>query len=187
MNAGALDVFHHGANHHVGTVGERINVGFERVFKKPVDKHRPVFTDQHRSFEIACQRRGIVHNLHRPAAEYIRRSHKNGIPDPFRDRERFVNTGRRPIGRLCDPELTGERLESPPILGDVDRVRARAENANTGSLKTTRQFQWCLSAELNDHANRSLPRNDLEHVLQRERFEIQLVRNVEIGRHRLRI
>src|SRR3989449_9781733 len=39
-----------------------------------------------------------------------------------------------------------------------------------------------LAAELHHHSERSLPPHDLEHVLQGERLEVQLVRDVEVGR-----
>jgi hypothetical protein len=48
-----------------------------------------------------------------------------------------------------------------------------------------RQLERGLPAELHDHAPRLLPIADRQHVLERERLEVQPVRGVVVGRHRL--
>ncbi len=65
--------------------------------------------------------------------------------------------------------------------GDVPRIFTPA--ASSGA----RELERRLTAELHDHADRLLALHDLEHVFERERLEIQLVGDIEIGRDRLGI
>ena len=65
--------------------------------------------------------------------------------------------------------------------GDVPRMR------HARRLERARQLERRLPAELHDHAFRLLALHDLEHVLERQRLEVQLVRRVEVGRDGLRI
>jgi hypothetical protein len=55
------------------------------------------------------------------------------------------------------------------------------ENPHAGRFQSARQLQWRLPAELHDHAERLLALDDLQHVLERQWFEVQLVRRVEVG------
>ena len=49
------------------------------------------------------------------------------------------------------------------------------------------QIDRRLSPELHDHAQRSFQFDDMHHVLGRQRFEVQLVADREIRRHRFRV
>ncbi len=89
--------------------------------------------------------------------------------------------------RLGDSELPGQRLEAPTIFGQVDRVGRGAEDRDPGLLEAARQLERRLPAELHHHADRLLDVHDLEHVLERERLEVQRVGDVEVGGDRLRI
>ena len=63
--------------------------------------------------------------------------------------------------------------------GDVPRI------VHARRFEPARQLERRLSAELHDHAHRLLALDDLEHVLERQRLEVQLVGDVEVGRDRL--
>ena len=54
-------------------------------------------------------------------------------------------------------------------------------------MQRHRQAQRRLPAELDDHALGLLGVDDLQHVLARERLEVQPVGGVVVGRHRLRV
>ena len=94
----------------------------------------------------------------------------------------FVDARRRAVRRLRESELARDLLEAPSILGDVDRVGRRAENLHARRLELPRQLERRLPAELHDHAFGLFALNDLQHVLERQRLEVQLVRGVEVGR-----
>src|SRR2546426_2019639 len=84
--------------------------------------------------------------------------------------------------RSRDAEPPRQRLEPLPILGDVDRVGGGAEDPYPRRLEGLRELQRRLAAELHHDSERPLPPHDLEPVLQGEWLEVQLVRDVEVGR-----
>ena len=81
--------------------------------------------------------------------------------------------------------------ERTPVLGQVDRLRRRADDRQAQVLQVLREPERGLAAQLHDDAD-DRPRGrlgvvDLEHVLERERLEVQPVGGVVVGRHRLRV
>src|SRR5207237_1356968 len=63
----------------------------------------------------------------------------------------------------------------------------------SGATRAARRFQrlgetqWGLAAQLHDHALGTLQAHNLQYVLERQRLEVQLVRDVEVRRHRFRV
>ena len=80
-----------------------------------------------------------------------------------------------------------ERAESLAVFRDVDRVDRRSPHRYTGVGESFRELERRLSAELHDHPFRLLEVDDLQHVLERQRLEVEAIRRVVVGRHRLRI
>ncbi len=82
-------------------------------------------------------------------------------------------------------------LETVAVLGEIDHVGRGAEDRNVGAFQRLGELERGLAAELDDdavqRAVRALGVDDLEHVLGRERLEIEPVRGVVIGRDRFRI
>ena len=62
-----------------------------------------------------------------------------------------------------------------------------ADDRHAVGLEVARQLQRRLPAELDDHAVGLLVVDDLEHVFERQRLEIEAVGGVVVGGHRLRI
>ena len=80
-----------------------------------------------------------------------------------------------------------KRGKALPVLGQVDRSRRRAEDRHTQALEPIGQVERRLPAELHDHAFGPFPLDHVQHVLQRQRLEIQPVGGVVVGGDRLRI
>ena len=82
-------------------------------------------------------------------------------------------------------------LETLAILGEVDRVGRGAENRDIGRFQRLGEVERRLPAKLHDNAqDRAAPlfdAHDLHHVLGGQRFEIEPVRGVVIGRDGFRI
>src|SRR5205823_5682347 len=61
----------------------------------------------------------------------------------------------------------------------------------TGSLQWQGEIQWGLSAELDDHTDRcsslGLVLIDSQHVFKSQRFKVEPVAGVVVGRYRLRV
>ena len=79
--------------------------------------------------------------------------------------------------------------ELAAVLGGVDRGRRRAEDRQAGVGEALRERQRRLAAERDDEAldrtGGELGVVDLEHVLERQRLEVQPVRGVVVRRDRL--
>ena len=83
------------------------------------------------------------------------------------------------------PELREHRAEAPAILREVDRVDGSAQQPHAGLLQAGGDPQRRLAAELDDHPLRLLDLDHLEHVLHRQRLEVEAVGGVVVGRDRL--
>ncbi len=55
MDPGVLDVLHHAANDAPGSVGQRVDVAFERVLQEAVDQHGMLGRDARRLLEVVAQ------------------------------------------------------------------------------------------------------------------------------------
>ncbi len=92
---------------------------------------------------------------------------------------------RGPVRRLAQAELGEQLLEALAVLGDVDRIGRGADDRHAGALEIERELQRRLPAVLDDHADRLFLGDDLEHVLERHRLEVEAIRGVVVGRHGL--
>ena len=81
-----------------------------------------------------------------------------------------------------DAELIHDRAEAVAILGEVDRLGARAQDAHAGGLELAGQVEGRLAAELGDDTQGLLLLVDGQHVLGRERLKVELVARVVVGR-----
>ena len=78
-------------------------------------------------------------------------------------------------------------LEERPVFGLVNRLRRSADDRHAGLLQRAREFQRRLTAVLHDHAVWFFDTRDFEHILERQRLEVQAVGGVVIGRYRFRV
>ena len=96
-----------------------------------------------------------------------------------------------PFAGCLSPSCCDQRREPLAVLGQVDAVGRGAEDRHARRLQLRGELQRRLPAELDDDAEQLalllLAPDDLEHVLGRQRLEIEPVRGVRVGRHRLRV
>ena len=135
-----------------------------------------------------------VDDLHAASAEDVRRPHEHRVADALGDRARLVVRRREAVARGRQPGGGEHLAERPAVLGQVDRLGARADDRDAGVLQLLREAQRRLAAELHEHADElaaALPRrlllgrDDLEDVLDGERLEVEAVAGVVVGRDRL--
>ena len=186
MDAGVLDVLHDAADHDARAVGDRVDVASNASSRNRSIEHRPLLRHAHGASAKYSRSDASSYTIciARPPSTYDGRT-STGYPMRCGDVERLVDARGRAVRRLREPELARDLLEPPPVLGDVDRVGRRAENLHARGLERPRELERRLPAELHDHALRLLALHDLEHVLERQRLEVQLVRGVEVGGDRL--
>ena len=132
----------------------------------------------HRRLELVL----VVADAHRAAAEHVGRAHEHRIADLLDGVERLGEVGHDRPRRAADAELLGEEAEALAILGEVDRLVRRAEDAVAALLDGAREPKRRLTAELGDDADRLLAIADREHLLGRERLEVEAVGGVVVGR-----
>ena len=130
-------------------------------------------------------------DLHGAAAKHI------GRPDQQREgqrvgcREGFFRARGDRVLRLPQAEFVDEALEAPAVLGKVDRIGRGAENRNFGGFKRPCQLERRLTAELHDDALQRaaglLDAAQFDHVLGRQRLEVEPIGCVVVGRYRFRI
>ena len=125
--------------------------------------------------EVIPQRRLVVYDLHGPSSEHIRGANQNGIAHAFCHDHGVFHLGHGAAGRLCYAQASRQLLEAPPILCDIDRIRTGAQDRDAGFREPLGELEWSLAAELDDDSFRLLEPYDFEHVLERERLEVQLV------------
>ena len=140
---------------------------------------------------VAVQTGRIVHDLHRAAAEDIGRADHDGISYIERNRFGFARRMRRSVVGLTQTETGQKPLKSLSVLRQINRIGRGTEDRNLGALEPRRQFQRRLTPELDDNAEKCaaalFDARDLDHILRRQRLEIEPVGGVVIGRHGLRI
>ena len=100
MHARLLDVLHDAADDHVlavaAIVDHRVDVDLDRVVEEAVEQHRRIVGHLDRFAHVALEIALLVHDLHRAAAEHVRRPHHQRIAD-LRRRPR----ARRPRCARC--------------------------------------------------------------------------------------
>ena len=188
MDAGLLDVLHHGADAHRLAVAQGVHVDLDRVLQEPVQEDvalgPPALGG---ALQVAVQRLAGVTDLHRAPAEHVRGTHQERVAHLLRGGERLLGRGGGGVGRALEAQLVQDRAEAGPVLGQVDRLDRRAQQRHAGVDQPLGQLQRRLAAELHDHALGLLQLDHAEHVLQRQRLEVQPVRGVVVGGDRLRV
>ena len=180
MHARLLDVLHHGRDDRVRAVADRVDVDLDRVLDEAVDER--VGRDRRRAHVV-----GRVADAHRAAAEHVGRPHEHGVADALGRHDRLVGVAAIAQSGARRPSSAEQVAEALAILGEVDRRRAGAEDRHAALDQPARELERRLAAELHDDADRLLALDDLEHVLGRERLEVQAVGRVVVGRDGLGI
>ena len=199
MDAGLLDVLHHAADDHVVAVGDHVDVDLDGVGQELVDQDRRVLLAvpraarlSRRDASIAVSTKcsspdGVVDDLHRAAAEHVRRAHHHRVADALGDLARLVQAVRGAPGGRAQAQLREQLAEALAVLGAVDGVGAGAEQLDARVLSGTASFSGVCPPNWTITPFGLLGVDDLEHVLERERLEVQPVGGVVVGRHRLRV
>ena len=120
----------------------RVDVDLDRAFQEPVDQHRVIGRGLGRRLHERLELVVVVHDLHRAAAQHVRRA----APPPG---SRSARRSRGPR-RSCGPRRAAARgsrarrrtsRELPAVLGQVDRVGRRARGSvkpSSSSMRASR-------------------------------------------------
>ena len=187
MDPRLLDVLHDAADDDRLPVGHGVHVRLERILKEAVQQDRVFRRGLHGAGKVLPQRNGVVHDLHRAPAQHVARADEDRVSDLLGDAQRLVDACRGTARRHRHAQLAAQLVEPPPILRAVDRLHARPQNRHAQLLQLPRHVERRLSPELDDDALGLLLLDDREHILHRQRLEVELVGDVEVGGDRLRV
>src|SRR5207237_7959027 len=146
-----------------------------------VDQNRAANAERQGGVDVTPKVISRVHDLHASTAEHVRRPNQHGIADPTRDRQAAVDGGGRTAGRLWDPVVTEQGFAAPAVLGEVDSVDRRPQDADAALRQRIRQVESGLTAELDDNAQHRVTAEHVADAFQVERLEIKSAGGVEIG------
>ena len=140
----------------------------------------------HRAAQVGV----VVDDLHRAAAEHVRRADEHRVADRrARSRPPSSTVDCDAAGRLRDAEPLAQRVELLAVLGRVDR-RGRVPRMGMPCVfEDARELQRRLAAERDDDAPRARRAPaascsrvaDVEHVFVGERLEEEAVARVVVG------
>ena len=168
-------------------VGNAVHVHLGGVFEELVHEHGPLGRRLDGEAHVVLQFRVRVNDLHRPSAEHEAGAHEYGVTQLLGGRQGLDFVGRDAIGRLRDFQPVEHCREQLAILGNLDALRAGAEDVHAVFLEAQGQVERRLPAELRDGAPASFTLVNVQHVFERERLEEQFVARVVVGRNGFRI
>ena len=93
----------------------------------------------------------------------------------------------RAARRARNARLLEDGVKALSVLGRIDILRSRAENRNAHLHERLGQLDCGLSAELHNRAVRLLKVHNRFDILRGQGLKVELVRNVKVGRDRLRV
>ena len=182
MHAGLLDVFHHTADQYPLAVCDAVDIDLDRIIQEAIEQHRAVIGDLDRFAHVALEIALLMDDLHRAPAQHITRSDHQRVADLLGQRQRLGLGARSAVGRLAQVELDQQLLETLAVFGNIDRLGAGADDRHTRGLERLGQLERRLSAVLHDHADRLFDLDNLEHVFEGQRLEVEPVGGVVVGR-----
>ena len=187
VHAGLLDVLHDPADPDVLAVAERVDVDLDRVLQEAVEEDRGALARGRVALEVVQQPVGRVDDLHRAPAEDVARAHEQREADAPGD-ARAPRPRRAPSRRAAPrsparsssapkrPRSSARSIASTP----VPRMRhARPRSSPCASLSGVWPPNWTMTP-----SGRSTS-TTAEHVLERQRLEVQPVGRVVVRRDRL--
>src|SRR3990167_1378703 len=181
VHAGLLDMLHDRTYHHGFAVADGIDIDFDGAVEEVVEQHRAVVRHLHRFAHIALELFFLVDDFHRPTAQHIGRTHHQRITDDLGRRQGLLLAARRGIGRLAQAQALDHLLEALAVFGAVDRLGAGTDDRHPRLFQRAADLQRGLPAILHDHALGLLDADDLQHVFQGYRLEVQAVGGVVVG------
>ena len=170
-------------------VGEQVEVELDGVLEEAVEQHRMAVGAPRPPERMKCaERLLVVADRHGAAAEHVGRAHQHREADAARDGERLVERARGAVLGLADALLGEQRAEALAVLGEVDRVGRGAQIGTPAACEPAGELERRLAAELARCTPSGRSRSiDRQHVLERQRLEVEAVGGVVVGRDGLRI
>ena len=122
-------------------------------------------------------------DLHGTASEHIARTHQHRVADAGGGLHAGLDVGDGLGLGLRDAQLFHDLFEATAVFGVPDRLRIGTDNGHAQLRQRLGQVDGRLSAERHDDRLRFFEVDDVHHVLDHQRFEIELVAGSVVRRH----
>ena len=191
MHTGFLDMLHDARDMHVVAIADRVHIHLDGVRQVAVNEQRRIAGDFQRLRGELAQVVVIARDFHGAPAEHKGRAQHDRIADLVGFDLRFLDTARRARRRLLYVQLVEQACELFAVFGAVDGGGRRAKDRHLLVKQRPGQLQRRLPAKLDDQSKELsielLLVDDLQHMLDGQRFEIQAIRRIIVCGHRFRV
>ena len=186
VHTGTLDMLHDTRDQDVGPVTDRIHLDLFSL-EILVHQNRMILSDPVDDTDKLIDLLVIERDLHTLSAQHIGGTHQDRISYPVCHFLGLLGGKDRASGCSRNMGLLQNLVEELPVLRSVHILRSGSENRHAHLHQRFRQLDGCLSAELYHSSVGLLKANDTLHILIGQRLKVQLVRNIKIRGHRLRV
>ena len=178
MDARFFNMFHHAGDMHIAIfIRDAIHIHFNGINQILINQDRVFAGYFHRFHAKAHELFAVISNFHRPPAQHVRRPHHNGVADAFSGLGRFFQRAHRAIARLLKAKPLQQLLEAFTVFGDINRLRAGAQDGNARLVQSLAELERRLPAILHNAAEQFAGflflADQRNNIFRRQRFEIE--------------
>ena len=178
MDARFFNMFHHAGDMHIAIfIRDAIHIHFNGIDQILINQDRVFAGDFHRFHAKAHELFTVIGDFHRPPAQHVRRPHHNGVADAFSGLGRFFQRAHRAIARLLKAKPLQQLLEAFTVFGDINRLRAGAQDGNARLVQSLAELERRLPAILHNAAEQFAGflflADERNNIFRRQRFEIE--------------
>ena len=181
MHARLFDVLHHTADDDALAVAQAVHVDLNGVVQEAVKQHRGVVADLDGLAHVTLQVALVMDDFHGAATQHVAGAHHQRVADLVGQVDGLALGTRRAVGRLQQAQAGQQLLEALAVLGDVDGIGRGTDDGHAGRFQRAGELQRGLATVLDDDADRFFQLDDLQHVFQRDGFEVQAIGGVVVG------
>ncbi len=187
MDSRLFDMLHDAADNRGFAVGDGIDIHFDGVLEKLVDQDGMLRGDVDGGVHVTDKIPLIIDDPHGSATQNVRGTNHHRIADFLGDDQGRIGVVGNAVGRLAEVEFMQKLLKTLPVFGPINGIRGCPQDLDPGLSQGYGQIKRGLAAKLDDHPERFFLLNDIEDIFPGQRFEIETIGGVVIGRNRFRV
>ena len=187
VDAGRFDVLHDANDAHLIAIADGIRFAFNGPIEVVIEQDLVVRHVPENIDDMPLKFVLVDDDLHALSAQYIARSHQQRETEFLAELVGFVGGFHHAEVRVWNPFVAQQRRERPAVFSQVQRTVARTDDFDAVALELLRQLQCGLATQLHDDPLGLFVQDDVVNVLPENGLEIQFIRCIRVGRHRLGI
>ena len=183
VDPSSLDMLHHAGNDDRLPIRDRVHLDLQSL-EVLVNQDLAARHGADRPAHVPPQLVAVAHDLHRAPAQHIRRPHQHRVAGAFGDGLGLRDGGGRAAHGLRDADRVERAGKGSAVLREVDGLDARAHDGDGCLVEGLGEVDRRLAAELHQRAGDTFGLCYMKGAVEVERFEVEAVRGVEVGRDR---